>query len=196
LKLQYCFTHILFGLVSQTQLQLAIQKVLKSAYAKIPFNQLHQSKATSKNNSEKPQAVPTDNVFFIEKNFDSLLPTIVLFINQEPFSNVAMNLDVNFWHVQQENLIQLEGPTIKDAIFEKGGDTFQNSPIYLLFYEKISKTDLEDDLVPTLDEPPELSSMSWCRLKQNLVLSLPEMAFDKELLLIMQDVTAQFVTKE
>jgi hypothetical protein len=65
-----------------------------------------------------------------------------------------------------------------------------------LFYEKISKIDLQVDLVPTLDEPPELSSMSWCRIKQNSVLSLPETAFDKELLLIMQDVTAQFVTKE
>jgi hypothetical protein len=75
---------------------LAIQKVLKKAYDDIPFSQLHQSKGTSKNNSEKPLAVPADNMFFIEKNFDFLLPTIDLFINQEPFSNVAMNLEVNF----------------------------------------------------------------------------------------------------
>lgn len=72
-------------------------------------------------------------------------------------------------------------------IFE---DTFQNSPIHLLYYEKTSDTLLVDDMLP------ELSPMSWCRLKRGSALNVPESAFDLELLLVLQGVAAEFVSKE
>jgi hypothetical protein len=72
-----------------------------------------------------------------------------------------MNLDVNFWRVRQENFTQLKGMNIKEAIFKENGDTFQNSSIYLLFYEKISNKDLQDDQVPE-NEQPKIASMSLC----------------------------------
>ena len=37
-----------------------------------------------------------DGMFLKNKNFDCLLSTVILFIEQEPFTNVSMNLDVNF----------------------------------------------------------------------------------------------------
>ena len=141
-------------------------------------------------------------MFLIEKNFESLLSTIVLFIEQEPFSNVPMNLDVNFWHIHQENFTHGEGLTFKDSIFTEKGDTFQNSPMHLFFYEKINITKPNDDLVPTLDELPksselpELSSMSYIRLKGEIALDFDGLDPDDELLLVLQGVTAQFVTKE
>jgi hypothetical protein len=72
-----------------------------------------------------------------------------------------MNLDVNFWRVCQENFTQLKGMNIKEAIFKENGDTFQNSSIHLLFYEKISNKDLQDDQVPE-NEQPKIASMSLC----------------------------------
>ena len=106
-------------------------------------------------------------MFFIERNFDSLLLTIVLFIDQEPVSNVAMTLDVNFWHIHQENFTDGEGLTFEDSMYTDKGDTFQNSPLHLFFYEKINITEPNEVQVPTLDdppissEPPELLSMSF-----------------------------------
>ena len=60
-----------------------------------------------------------------------------------------MNLDVNFWHVHQENFTQSGGNNIKEEIIKAKGDTFQNSLIHLFFYEKISKTDLQHKLTTT-----------------------------------------------
>ena len=61
---------------------------------------------------------------------------MALFIEQEPFSCVPMHLDVNFWHICQENFTQEGGKNIKEEIFKENGDTFQNSPIHLFFMKK------------------------------------------------------------
>src|SRR5687767_2289636 len=114
------------------------------------------SKATAKDTSD-------ENKFRKEHNFETLLSTVALFIEQEPFSHVSMCLDVNFRHVQQENFTQRKGMNIKEAIFQEGGDTFQNSSIHLLFYEKICSKDLEND-------QPKISSMSLCQFKNDLSL--------------------------
>ena len=125
-----------------------------------------------------------------------MISTIILFIEQEPYSNVLMNLNVNFRRVQQGNFMPVEGDNFEDAIYEDNGRKFQNSPIHLVFYEMIEKPPQLTDLVPTLEEPPQLSSMTWCKLNKNLLPNLPEHAFDSDLLLVLKDVTAQFVTKE
>src|SRR5687767_15324867 len=101
-----------------------------------------------------------------------------------------MNLDVNFRRVHQENFLKAEGTTIKDAIFKEGDDTFQNSAIHLLFYEKIVCSD--GDLVPTLIESPtpELTSMSFCKFKFPPTVNVDEKANGLELLLVLQGMTA------
>ena len=80
--------------------------------------------------------VPEDEKFSVEKNFESLLSTIILFLEQDTFLNAPMNLDVNFCHVCQDNLTKGKGTNIQKSIMEENGNTFQNSPIYLMFYEK------------------------------------------------------------
>ena len=107
-----------------------------------------------------------------------------------------MNLDVNVRHVHQENYTKEESSTIKDAIFKENDDTFQNSAIHLLFYEKIISEgqDPEPNLnaLPT----PELTSISYCKFKKHPTLNVEDKAYRYELLLVLQGVTAKFVTKE
>jgi hypothetical protein len=118
---------------------------------------------------------------------------MVLFIEQEPFSNVQLNLDVNFWHIHQENYNNVAGSNFREEIFKENGTTFQNSSIHLFFYEKIH---LAEQLVPSLDATTELTSMSYCRFKKDSTLNLPNEAFDKDLILIMEGIDVQFVTQE
>ena len=77
-----------------------------------------------------------DETLFVEKNFECLLPTIILFLEQESISNVSMNLNVNFRRVRQENFTDSKRENFNSALFEANGKTFQNSPIHLMFYEK------------------------------------------------------------
>ena len=109
-----------------------------------------------------------------------------------------MNLDTNYWCVQQKNFTEIvvEGSTIKDAIFKKNGNTFQNSPIHLMFYEKIKAPKPLTGLVPNLDESSKLASMSYCKLKKDPSLDFSKMVFDINLLLVLKGFTAQFVTNE
>ena len=51
-------------------------------------------------------------------------------------------------------------------------------------------------MAPEVNEPPALSSMSWCRLKNQPKLNLDEKAYEINLLLVLQGFTAQFVSKE
>ena len=76
--------------------------------------------------------------FLLKDDFKSLLSTIVLFLDQETYFNAPMNLDVNFRHVRQDNLTEGDGANIKDSILEDNGKSFQNSPLCLMFYEKIN----------------------------------------------------------
>ena len=57
--------------------------------------------------SHVPPTVPVQNMYLSEKNFELLIPTMVLFIEQDPFYNTPMNLDVNFWRVQQEFFLRI-----------------------------------------------------------------------------------------
>lgn len=79
-----------------------------------------------------------DKMLEVKQKFESLFSTIVWFVEQDPYTNVAMNLEVNYCKVKQDNYFVLT-PTGKDfhtALMEIGGTTFQNSQIHLLFYER------------------------------------------------------------
>ena len=147
-------------LESQTQLQSNIQSCIQETSKEIYANKSNWVKTAQKDPSDLSDSSPLDQMFIIDKKFNSLFSTIALFIKQEPFSNVSMNLNANFRCVQQENYtkIKVDGSTIQDAIFKENGKTFQNSPIHLMFYEKVNNADLPDD--NTLDEKPQLSSLS------------------------------------
>src|SRR5687767_4708571 len=90
----------------------------------------------------------------------------------------------------------VEGDNFEDAINEEKGRKFQNGAIHLMFYEMIPKSPPLTGLIPTVDEHPQLSSMTWCKLKKNKLPNLPQKAFESDLLLLLKEVTAQFVTKE
>ena len=70
------------------------------------------SKNSSKKSSEVSKAEVVENHFLKQKPFQSLLPTVNLFLEQEPISGVAMNLDVNYRHVIQDNYFK-QGETEK-----------------------------------------------------------------------------------
>ena len=128
----------------------------------------------------------------VEENFKSFLATIALFIDQDPYSGVAMNLDVNYRRGKQENFTAEKGKDIQKAILEKDGSTFQNSPIHLLFYEKIEYTDSEPPPSTSLD----LSSLSWCKLNHTHFSISDPQALELELRLVLCNVTAKYVSKD
>lgn len=107
----------MFVSVSQTDLQSKIQKLIIKACIETAPGPCSQAKTNIKYTSNTPKAVLLNKIIQVEKNFDSLFSTIILFIEQEPFSNVPMNLEVNFWHVHQGNWTKDEGQNIKDANF-------------------------------------------------------------------------------
>ena len=79
-------------------------------------------------------------------------------------------------------------------------NTFQNSQIHLVFYEKISESEWEaNQIVPGVRAmPPDISSMSTCKLKlkSDEVPKFPPEAYDMALDLILSEFTGQFVTAE
>ena len=89
--------------------------------------------------------------------------------------------------------LEFEGSTLNQSIFNEDGDTFQNSPLHLLFYEK---KEIDNNLVPNLETGPELTSMSYCKLKDDAASNLPKEAVDLELMLLLEGATAQFVTNK
>src|SRR3954468_7717899 len=97
------------------------------------------------NETSKPHAAASTNaVLQCEHHFDTLFLTVVLFLEQDPFTNIAIYLDVNFCKVKQKNYKKkTDGKTMQDEIWMEGGDTFQNSPIHLLFYERITSTEFK-----------------------------------------------------
>ena len=180
---------------SQTELVSTIQEIINNAYSDAVNNDQIDYKKTL--DTFTPDS--TDKLLQVEQNFHSVFSTIVWFLEQDPYTDVAMNLEVNYRKVKQENY-KVPTPTGKDienAIIEKDGNTFQNSQIHLLFYEKISaKNQSINAKVRSLDSPPQLSSMSWCNLKKNFQCNVDELAYDMELQLVMRDTTAQFVSQK
>ena len=149
-----------------------------------------------------PEVVPDDPFFDIDKNFDSYLSTIVMFLEQEPYYNVAMHLDVNCQQVHQENFESAQGTNFKDEIFKNKGDSFLNSPIHLMVYKKMKKEDYKEDylsideILITPDNIPQLSSLSFSGLRQTNEVILDKDSYKNEYLLVLEDFTAKFVTKE
>src|SRR5687767_15318538 len=92
---------------SQNKRQSEIQSLIKAACLEFPVTANKQTKATMKKSTDKLPTVDTENKLQIESNFYCLLSAIFLFVEQEPFYHVPMNLDVNFWHVHQENFEDL-----------------------------------------------------------------------------------------
>ena len=80
----------------------------------------------------------SEEMLRVEQNFHSVFSTIVWFLKQDPFTNVAMHLDVNCQKVKQINFTASNRKDFHTAL-NIDGDTFQNTPIHLLFYEKIIK---------------------------------------------------------
>ena len=172
-----------------------IQQIINDAYSDAVNNDLIDYKKTL--DMIIPDTV--ENVLQVEQNFHSTFSTILWFLEQDPYTNVAMNLDVNYCKVKQENYDK-PTPTGKNfvtAIVENNGNTFQNSQIHLLFYEKIgSKNQSRKAKVQSLKSPPLVSSMSWCNLKRDFQCNVGQMAYDMELELVEHNATAQFVSQK
>ena len=132
-------THISLVLVSWAVLEGKIQSLILEAFIKL-WPKCIQEKDTPKDKADITEDVPVEESFHIERNFDSLFSTIILFLEQEPYTSVPMNLDVNFWRFNQENFVQTGGISMKEQVFKPDGKSFQNSPIHLLFYEKVSQS--------------------------------------------------------
>ena len=124
---------------------------------------------------------------------------MTLFLEQEPVSSLAMNLDVNYCQVNQENYNK-KGETEKnmqEIIFIQDGDSFQNSPIDLVFYEK----KIQSYNSKSCNYLADVASMSYCKLssdrfKQFTDKDIGDSAYKLDLLLCMKNMTAQFVTKK
>lgn len=145
----------------------------------------------------KSQIDSTHDLLQNETNFYSLFSTIIWLIDHDLYTNVAMNLDVNFQRVKQENFRSAKGMGIRKGITEDNGDTFQNSQIHLVFYEKVYLSESStNSTAQNIEDLPELSSISSCKLKNFDHSNLDNLASDLDLQLILQDVTAQFVSQE
>ena len=77
-------------------------------------------------------------------------------------------------------------------------NSFQNSPIHLVFYEKISESEWKtNQICPGVKAtPPEISSMSTCMLKSDEDPKFPQPAYDMPLDIILSEGTVQFVATE
>jgi hypothetical protein len=170
-----------------------IQDIIKKAYSEaLTKEQAPYNKINSTNEVDS-----TEEMLQVEQNFHSVFSTIVWFLEQDPFTNIAMHLDVNYRRVKQENFTAANRKDIHNAITKANGDTFQNTPIHLLFYEKIHEAKLSsDDMVLSLETPPEISSMSVCKLKKTTKFGVENLAYEMPLRLIERNATAQFVTAE
>lgn len=157
------------------------------------------AKTGSKTATEGPDTDPVGKLFLKQKPFYSILPAVNLFIEQEPVSGLAMNLDVNYRHVSQDNYFKKENTkkTMQDMIFTANGDLFQNSPIDLLFYEKI----ISSNTTVSSDDPSEVSSMSYCKLSTDefklcTMDNIDDDAYNLDLLVSMKNLSAKYVTNE
>src|SRR5688500_633897 len=108
----------------QNMIREKIQLPIKSAIKDNKQGLSSNKKKSVKCSSDKSQPVPDGNMFHIQNGFKSLLPTMVWFIEQDPYTNVSMNLDVNFRCVHQQNFRQNEGENIQEAILEEDGKMF------------------------------------------------------------------------
>ena len=103
----------MFDSDSRVQLEQEIQKILKKGIAKLSSGKGKMgTKSTSYKHVDGPKTEDLGGLFLKQEPFASLLPTVTLFLEQEPVSCLAMNLDVNYCHVRQENYFK-KGETTK-----------------------------------------------------------------------------------
>src|SRR5687768_4932745 len=99
---------------SRSNLESNLQSLIMEACCAL-WCKSDQEQATPKDTFDVHHAVPVEDFLLKENEFKSLLPTVVLFIEQEPFSNVLMNLDVNFWEIHKENFDkEIHSTTMKE----------------------------------------------------------------------------------
>ena len=125
----YLLIH-LFLSESRNILQAWIQLIIKEALATFPTTQLMMPKASTKNTLEITESKEDNSMFLIEISIWSVLAALMLFIEQEPVSNTAMHLDVNYRHVSQENYTNLKGSNFHEEIYKEGETPFQTVPLF------------------------------------------------------------------
>ena len=144
---------------------------------------------------ETAEFEPVNDIFEIQKNFESLIPSVMMFIEQEAYSNAAMHLDVNFCRVFQANYKwPKRNLTMEEAIFEKNGKTFENSLIELIFYEKMITSTEQKIGLEEKEKMPKIFLMSKCRLNQEIDIDIEGLTDDLELSFEYEDASAQYVT--
>ena len=72
---------------------------------------------SSTNKAKESHLEEVGDMFLVKKNFECLLSTINLFIDQDSNFNALMNLNVNFRQVRQENFTENQEKSFKSAIF-------------------------------------------------------------------------------
>ena len=78
------------------ELEEAIQDEIRNGIAQVIASEAPPSENTVAKNLTIPETEPVGELLLKQKPFYSLLPTITLFLEQEPISGLAMNLDVNY----------------------------------------------------------------------------------------------------
>ena len=68
--------------------------------------------------------VPTEDFLLYKKDFHCLFPTMVLFVEQEPYTSVPMHLDVNFCQISQENYNNNDVSTFRREMLRTVEDSF------------------------------------------------------------------------
>ena len=124
--------------MAREEIQDYIQKGCQEYFSSIQSQSTDNCPIETQNTSAAKPYVE-DTTFFVENNFDCLLSTIILFLEQDSISNVSMNLWVNWRRVRQETFTDPEKEeNFKGAISQENGTTFQNGKFHLLFYKKES----------------------------------------------------------
>ena len=90
-------THVNHSIEDCNILVKEIQKIIEDAYSKSPLSKKNLSYKTT----EAPINKSTAELLQMEHNFNSLFSTIVWFLEQNPYTNIVSNLDVNFRKVKQ-----------------------------------------------------------------------------------------------
>ena len=80
-----------FSVASQTDLLNEIQSLITKAYLEVAQSELE----PNINTPELLEADSTEELLPLEQNFQSLFTTIVWFLEHDPYTSIAMNLDIN-----------------------------------------------------------------------------------------------------
>ena len=121
----------------QNQLKFDIQNEVKKGFLK--YLEFQTKLYTTSQDRQPHTIIEGDKMFLLEENFKCLLSMIILFLEQDNYFNVPLNLDINFCCVHQDSFFK-EGTNISKSTIEENGVSFQNSPICLMFYQKTFKT--------------------------------------------------------